>query len=402
MKYLIILADGAADEPIKDLGGKTPLMVANTPNIDALCKKSRTGKLLTVPKGMHPGSEIANLGVLGYNVKEVFEGRGVLEAASMGVDVKPDEMAMRLNLICLEGDKIKNHSAGHISNEEAHILVEALNKAFKDEDVVIHPGVSYRHLLVVKNGKKDVKCTPPHDVPGKEFREFMVESRSKEGDVTAELLNRLILKSQEVLRNHPINLKRIDQGKDPANSIWPWSPGYKPKMKTYKELYGIEKGAVISAVDLIKGIGRLAGFENIEVEGATGLYNTNYEGKAKAAVDALKTNDFVFLHIEASDEAGHEGDTELKIRTIEYLDKRVLKYVVEEIAKFDEPVSIAILPDHPTPCETKIHTSEPVPFMIYNPEFEGDSVSEYNEDSVEKGYYGLLKEDEFVKALLVK
>lgn len=402
MKYLIILADGAADEPIKDLGGKTPLMVANTPNIDALCKKSRTGKLLTVPNGMHPGSEIANLGVLGYDVKKVFEGRGVLEAASMGVDVKPDEMAMRLNLICLEGDKIKNHSAGHISNEEAHILVEALNEAFKDEDIVIHPGISYRHLLVVKNGNKEVKCTPPHDVPGTEFNEVLVESKSKEGESTAELLNRLILKSQEVLRNHPINLKRIDQGKDPANSIWPWSPGYKPQMQTYKKLYGIEKGAVISAVDLIKGIGNLAGFQNIEVEGATGLYTTNYEGKAEAAVNALKTNDFVFLHIEASDEAGHEGDTELKIRTIEYLDKRVLEYVVEETSKFEEPVSIAILPDHPTPCESKIHTSDPVPFMIYNPKLDGDSVEEYNEFSVEKGHYGLLKEDEFVKALLVK
>lgn len=402
MKYLIILADGAADEPIEKHGGKTPLMMANTPNIDDLCAKSRTGKLLTVPEGMHPGSEIANLGVLGYNVKEVFEGRGVLEAASMGVDIKSGEMAMRCNLICIENGNIKNHSAGHISNEEAYELVDALNKELGDDEVHIYPGISYRHLLVIKGGDKNVDCTPPHDVPGKPFKEVLVKSDAAAAKSTADLLNDLIIRSQEILEKHPVNLKRIAEGKDPANSIWPWSPGYKPNMRTFKELYGIEKGSVISAVDLIMGIGNLAGFERIDVEGATGLYDTNYEGKAQAAVNALKTSDFVFLHIEASDEAGHEGDIDLKVKTIEYLDQRVVKYIVEETAKLEEPVSIAILPDHPTPCETKIHTAEPVPFMIYNPEAEADLVKEYNEFAIEKGHFGLLKADEFIKQLLGK
>jgi 2,3-bisphosphoglycerate-independent phosphoglycerate mutase len=233
------------------------------------------------------------------------------------------------------------------------------------------------------------------------FRDVLIKATSKEADYTADLLNSLILKSQELLKDHPVNIKRFKEGKDPANSIWPWSPGYKPQMKTLKELYGINKGAVISAVDLISGIGRLAGMEVIHVQGATGLYNTNYEGKAQAAVEALKTNDFVFLHIEASDEAGHEGDVDLKIRTIEYLDQRVLKYIIEQTSKMNEPVSIAILPDHPTPCETRIHTNDPVPFMIFNPLLEPDNVKEYNEFSVESGYYGLLKGDEFIKALFL-
>jgi 2,3-bisphosphoglycerate-independent phosphoglycerate mutase len=402
MKYLIILADGAADFKIEKLGNKTPLMVANIPNIHALCAKSRTGRLLTVPEGMHPGSEIANLGVLGYDVKEVFEGRGVLEAASMGVDIKPDEMAMRCNLICIENDKIKNHSAGHITNEESHLLIDALNQAFEDESLFFYPGVSYRHLLVIKEGIKNISCTPPHDVPGTPFMDVLVKANTPEGEPTAKLLNDLILKSQELLKDHPVNVKRKKAGKDLANSIWPWSPGYKPKMKTFKELFGINKGSVVAAVDLINGIGRLAGLEVIHVEGVTGLHNTNYEGKAKAVVEALKTSDFVFLHIEASDEAGHEGDIDLKIKTLEYLDKRVLKYILEETSKMSEPVSIAILPDHPTPCETRIHTSDPVPFMIYNPLLEPDNVMEYNEFSVENGYYGLLKGDEFIKTLFKK
>ncbi|MDA3893601.1 MAG: cofactor-independent phosphoglycerate mutase [Salinivirgaceae bacterium] len=400
MKYLIILADGAADAKIEKLGNKTPLMAAHTPIIDALCKKSRSGRLLTVPAGMPPGSEIANLGVLGYDVHEVFEGRGVLEAASMGIDIKPGEMAMRCNLICIENEKIKNHSAGHISDKEAQILIDSLNKAFANDDHKIFAGISYRNLLVIKNGNKDIACTPPHDVPNAEFKNVLVKSKSKDADETAELINSLILKSQDILKNHPVNLKRIAEGKDPANSIWPWSPGYKPQMKTFKELFNINKGAVISAVDLIRGIGTLAGLESILVDGATGLYDTNYEGKAQAAINALKTKDFVFLHIEASDEAGHEGDVELKTKTIEYLDQRAVKYIIEETSKMSEPVSIAILPDHPTPCETRIHTSDPVPFIIYNPLVEGDDVTEYNEFSVEKGYYGLLKGNEFIKAFL--
>jgi 2,3-bisphosphoglycerate-independent phosphoglycerate mutase len=289
-----------------------------------LAKKGRVGMLHTVPNGFHPGSEIANLSVLGYDVAKVFEGRGSLEAASMGIPIESGEMAMRCNLICIEDDKIKNHSAGHISTEESTELIQYLQKELGNEFISFFPGVSYRHLLKVKNANKNICCTPPHDVPGTKYMDVMVSPMSNDAQQTSDLENTLILKSQELLSVHPINIKRIQEGKDPANSIWPWSPGYKPSMPTMPELYGIKSGVVISAVDLIRGIGVYAGLKPIIVEGATGLYDTNYEGKTNAVIDALKENDFIFLHIEASDEAGHEGDCNLKIRTIEYLDNRVL------------------------------------------------------------------------------
>ncbi|MBS4012928.1 MAG: cofactor-independent phosphoglycerate mutase [Bacteroidetes bacterium] len=401
MKYIIILADGVADNPIEKLGGKTPLMAATKPNIDALCAKSRCGKLITVPSDMPPGSEIANMAVLGYDVKEVYQGRGVLEAASIGIDIEPGELAMRCNIICIENEKIKNHSAGHITTEEAKIILNDLKKKFDNNLVSFFPGVSYRHLLKIKNGSSQISCTPPHDVPGTPFKDVMIKPTSKEGEVTANMLNNLILESQKFLANHPVNMKRIKEGKDPANSIWPWSPGYKPNMKTFQELYGLS-GAVISAVDLLYGIGKYAGFKAIHVPGSTGLYDTNYEGKAKAAVDALKEVDLVYLHIEASDEAGHEGNVELKTKTIEYLDQRVVKYIVDETSKMNEPVTIAILPDHPTPCETRTHNHDAVPFMIFNPLLDADDVQVYDEKSVEKGVYGILKGNEFIKTLINK
>jgi len=398
MKYIIILGDGMADYPIEKLGGKTPLMFANTPHIDALCAQGRTGKLITVPGDMPPGSEIANLAVLGYDVKKVFEGRGVLEAASMGVKLADDDLAMRCNLICIEDEKIKNHSSGHISTEESHELITNLQEKLGDETVHFYPGVSYRHLLVIKGGNKAIECTPPHDVPGTPFRNVLVRALSRQGSSTADLLNNLISRSQELLIHHPVNIERKNAGKDMANSIWPWSPGNKPEMRTFKELYGLT-GAVISAVDLLHGIGVYAGFKSISVEGATGLYDTNYEGKAKAALEALKEVDFVYLHIEASDEAGHEGNVDLKVKTIEYLDERVVKYILEETAKWQEPVTIALLPDHPTPCNLRTHTRDAVPFIIFKPGTKPDDVIIYNEVSVEKGFYGTLKGDEFIKEL---
>jgi 2,3-bisphosphoglycerate-independent phosphoglycerate mutase len=398
MKYIIILGDGMADEPIESLNNKTPLQFANTPYMDLLARKGCSGLLDTIPEGMHPGSEVANLSVLGYDVAKVLEGRGALEAASMGIEINPGEMVMRCNLICIENGKIKNHSAGHISNEEAEILIQYLNENIGTEQLQFFPGVSYRHLLKLKGGNKHLHCTPPHDVRGVNFDEVLIRSANPEAQPTADYLNQLILQSQELLKNHPVNLKRINQGKDPANSIWPWSPGYKPEMKKLTELYPIQSGAVISAVDLIKGIGVYAGLESIEVAGATGLFDTNYEGKAKAALEALKEKDFVYLHVEASDEAGHEGDTFLKVKTIENLDKRILKTIVEEVGKWDEPVTIAVLPDHPTPCRIKTHSNSPVPFIIYKPGFAPDNVTEYNEFSAAKGKYGLLKGDEFIKA----
>jgi 2,3-bisphosphoglycerate-independent phosphoglycerate mutase len=400
MKYLIILGDGMADEPIPSLGNKTILQAAKTPTMDKLAKMGRNGLLATVPEGFHPGSEIANLTVMGYDVAKVFEGRGSLEAASMGVDIEPDEMAMRCNIICIQDDKIKNHSAGHISNEEAYQLIEYLNETLGNEDVRFFPGVSYRHLLKIKHGNKHVLCTPPHDVPGTPYKDVLVKAACPEAESTAKLLNELILKSMEILPEHPVNKKRVAEGKDPANSIWPWSAGYKPNMKTLMQLYGLKNGAVISAVDLIKGIGVYAGLKSIEVEGATGLYDTNYEGKAQAAIDALKENDFVYLHIEASDEAGHEGNVELKLKTVEYLENRVVKPIFEEVSKWTEPVTIAILPDHPTPCRLKTHISAPIPFLIYYPGIEADEVQQYDEESAKKGIYGTLEGDEFMNVLL--
>ena len=398
MKYIIVLGDGMADEPVESLGNLTPLQFARTPSMDLLAKKGNAGLLATIPDGMHPGSEVANLSVLGYNPVEVLEGRGALEAASMGIDILPGEMAMRCNLICIENGKIKNHSAGHISNEEAEILINFLNEKLGNEKLQFFAGVSYRHLLKLKGGDKRLDCTAPHDAMGTDFLQVLIRPLSNESQATADYLNDIIIKSQVLLENHPVNLKRKLEGKDSANSIWSWSPGYKPQMKKLSEEYPIQTGAVISAVDLIKGIGIYAGLESINVIGATGLYNTNYEGKTEAALKALKNKDFVYLHIEASDEAGHEGDVELKVKTIEDLDSRVLKTLMEETEKWDEPVTIALLPDHPTPCRIKTHSNSPVPFVIYKPGNTPDDVTEFNEFSVEKGKYGLLKGNEFIKA----
>lgn len=401
MKHIIILGDGMADWPVKSLGNKTLLQYARTPYMDMLARMGRTGQLSTVPEGFHPGSEVANMSVMGYNLPKVYEGRGSLEAASIGYDLKPGEMAMRCNIICIEGDIIKNHSAGHISTEEADELIQYLQEKLGNDRVHFYTGVQYRHLLVIKDGNKNLDCTPPHDVPLKPFRPLMVKATKPEAEETAELINDLILKSQELLKNHPINQKRIAEGKDPANSIWPWSPGYRPQMEKLSDMYsGIKRGAVISAVDLINGIGYYAGLRRLHVEGATGLYDTNYENKVAAALDALKTDDFVYLHIEASDEAGHEGNVELKIKTIENLDSRAVGPIYEAVKNWDEPVAIAVLPDHPTPCELRTHTAEPVPFLIWYPGIEADTVQTYDEFSVKEGAYGLMKEDEFIKEFL--
>ena len=400
MKYIIILGDGMSDQPEIEHDGLTPLMAANIPNIDKLAEKGRSGLLKTIPERLHPGSEVANLAVLGYDVEAVFEGRGVIEAASIGVQLEPGDLAMRCNLICVAGEKIKNHSAGHIPTAEAIELIKYLNEELGNNIVRFYPGVSYRHLLVIKGGNKSLNCIPPHDVPGTSVVDVLPSASNESGEETAQLIIDLISQSQKLLKCHPVNLKRKLDGKDMANSIWPWSPGYKPAMKTLKEMYGIGSGAVISAVDLIQGIGVYAGLDVIKVEGATGLYDTNYEGKAAAAIEALKTHDFVYLHIEASDEAGHEGDYDLKLKTIEYLDSRIVKYLVAEIAKMDEPVAIAVLPDHPTPWKLKTHTRDAVPFLIWYPGIQPDEVCQYDELSARKGSYGVLESQQFMQELL--
>lgn len=412
MKHIIILGDGMADHPVERLGGKTLLQYADTPYMDMLAKNGRTGRLITIPEGFQPGSEVANTAILGYDLNEVYEGRGPLEAASIGYDMRTDDMAMRCNIITLADGRIKNHHGGHLTTEQSDILIKYLDRQLGNEDIKFITGIQYRHLLIIRGGNKHIVCAPPHDHPEEEWRRLMVRpehgwENRRDGDrmtaqQTADIINTLILKSQQLLEQHPFNKERAAQQKDAANSIWPWSGGYRPKMDTLQQMYPqIKEGDVISAVDLIRGIGRYAGLNRVTVEGMTGLADTNYENKAQAAIDMLRQHDFVYLHVEASDEAGHDGDLELKLKTIENLDRRIVKPVYEEVSTWtDTPVCIAILPDHPTPVELRIHVAEPVPFIIWHPGITPDGVETYDEVSCVSGSYGLLRLEEFMNKFM--
>ena len=397
MKHIIILGDGMADHAIGRLGGKTPLQFAQTPYMDLLARLGCNGRLQTVPDGFHPGSEVANASILGYDMTKCYEGRGPLEAASIGYEMQPNDLALRCNLITLQDGKIVNHHGGHLKTEEGDVLIKYLNEHLGNERVKFITGIQYRHLLVIKGGKKGFECAPPHDHPGEEWKGLL----PKEKNETVDLITSLVLQSQELLAKHPFNIERMKEGKDPANSIWPWGGGYRPQMQTFTEMFPqVKSGDVISAVDLIRGIGKYAGLQIIIVEGATGLANTNYEGKAQAALEALRRDDFVFLHVEASDEAGHDGDLDLKLRTIENLDSRIVKSIYEEIKTWDEPVSIAVLPDHPTPVEMRTHVAEPVPFLIWYQGIEPDEVKQFDEVSAVSGSYGLLRLSEFIHCFM--
>lgn len=412
MKHIIILGDGMADHPVERLGGKTLLQYADTPYMDMLAKNGRTGRLITIPEGFQPGSEVANTAILGYDLNEVYEGRGPLEAASIGYDMRADDMAMRCNIITLADGRIKNHHGGHLTTEQSDILIKYLDRQLGNEDIKFITGIQYRHLLIIRGGNKHIVCAPPHDHPEEEWRQLMVRpehgwENRRDGDrmtaqQTADIINTLILKSQQLLEQHPFNKERAAQQKDAANSIWPWSGGYRPKMDTLQQMYPqIKEGDVISAVDLIRGIGRYAGLNRVTVEGMTGLADTNYENKAQAAIDMLRQHDFVYLHVEASDEAGHDGDLELKLKTIENLDRRIVKTVYEEVNTWtDTPVCIAILPDHPTPVELRVHVAEPVPFIIWHPGITPDGVETYDEVSCVSGSYGLLRLEEFMNKFM--
>lgn len=408
-----------ADHPVERLGGKTLLQHADKPYMDMLARKGRTGRLITVPEGFPPGSEVANTAIMGYDLNKVYEGRGPLEAASIGYEMADDDLAIRCNIITLEDGKIITHNGGNIETEDADVLITYLNEQLAApineelgcERVKFITGIQYRHLLVIKGGSKHIVCNPPHDHPNEEWKPLLVKAEAgwedkKDGDrltgnETAELLNRLILKSQELLPKHPYNQAKAAKGERQANSIWPWSGGYRPNMQTLMQLYPqVKTGSVISAVDLIRGIGHYAGLDIIEVEGATGLANTNYEGKAQAAIEALKRQDFVFVHVEATDEAGHDGNLELKLRAINYLDHRLIEPIYEEVSKWDEPVCIAVLPDHPTPVELRVHVNEPVPFIIYHEGIEPDAVETYDEVSCVSGGYGLLRLNEFIQTFM--
>ena len=401
-----------ADHPVERLGGKTLLQYADTPYMDMLAKNGRTGRLITIPEGFQPGSEVANTAILGYDLNGVYEGRGPLEAASIGYDMRADDMAMRCNIITLADGRIKNHHGGHLTTEQSDILIKYLDRQLGNEDIKFITGIQYRHLLIIRGGNKHIVCAPPHDHPEEEWRQLMVRpehgwENRRDGDrmtaqQTADIINTLILKSQQLLEQHPFNKERAAQQKDAANSIWPWSGGYRPKMDTLQQMYPqIKEGDVISAVDLIRGIGRYAGLNRVTVEGMTGLADTNYENKAQAAIDMLRQHDFVYLHVEASDEAGHDGDLELKLKTIENLDRRIVKPVYEEVSTWtDDPVCIAILPDHPTPVELRIHVAEPVPFIIWHPGITPDGVETYDEVSCVSGSYGLLRLEEFMNKFM--
>jgi 2,3-bisphosphoglycerate-independent phosphoglycerate mutase len=399
MKYIIILGDGMADNPVKELNNKTPLMAANKPAIDSIAKYGRSGRLQTIPEDMPTGSAVANLSVMGYDPKETFRGRGVLEAASIGVELSDTDMAMRVNLICIEDEKIRSHSAGHISDEEASVLINDLKEHFSNININLHQGLSYRHLLVVPGGNDNLKCFPPHDHVGEKFQDLLIKAENPGAQETAKLLNNIIIESKKFLDSHPVNEKRKVQGKELANMLWPWSPGKKPILKTFQERFGL-KGAVISAVDLIKGIGIYAGMDVIEVEGATGLFDTNYEGKADACLNTLNDHDFVFVHVESADEAGHSKDLQLKIHCIEDLSQRLIQRIMDGLKEKNMEAVIAILPDHPTPVECGCHTRDAVPVSIFDPRVDPDNVEIFDEESCKDGSLGLLVGSQFIEQVL--
>jgi 2,3-bisphosphoglycerate-independent phosphoglycerate mutase len=369
MKYIILLGDGMADRPQAELGGKTCLQAARTPNLDQLASRGQVGMVQTVPPGFPPGSDVANLTVMGYDPRKYYSGRSPLEAASIGVELGPDDVAFRCNLVTLRvtGGKsagvrrkavMEDFSAGHISTQEARLLIEEIENKLGSDRIRFYPGVSYRHLMVWKGGKDRMECTPPHDIQDKEIQDYLPRG---EGDET---ITSLMESSMELLPSHPVNKKRLEAGRRAANSIWLWGQGKRPQMPTFREKYGLE-GAMISAVDLTKGIGIYAGFEVVDVPGATGWLDTNYVGKAEHALWALKTKDIAYVHIEAPDEAGHTGDLKNKIKAIEDFDEFIVGNIIHGMKQFDE-YRILALPDHPTPIEIRTHSSEPVPFVIYD------------------------------------
>ena len=409
MKHIIILGDGMADKAVDRLGGKTLLQYAHIPMMDRLAREGRTGRLITVPEGFPPGSEVANTAIMGYDLNAVYEGRGPLEAASIGYEMNDEDLALRCNIITIEDGRIITHNGGNLQTADGDMLIRHLNKCLCNDRIRFITGIQYRHLLIIKGGNKHIVCAPPHDHPNEPWSQLLVKPESDSDtdhtrlspQETADLLNDLIIRSHEILAQHPFNQDKARRGQRQANSIWPWSGGYRPSMQTLMELYPqVHSGSVISAVDLIRGIGHYAGLDIIKVDGATGLADTNYEGKAQAAIKALKEQDFVFLHVEASDEAGHDGDLELKLKTIEYLDNRIVRPIVETVSQWEEPVCIAVLPDHLTPVEMRIHVGEPVPFLIWHKGIEPDDVRLYDEVSCASGSFGLLRLQQFMQTFM--
>jgi len=364
MKYVVVLGDGMADYPVPELGNRTPLQCAKKPNIDFLASFGEAGMVRTIPDGVPPGSDVANLSVMGYDPKKYYTGRSPFEAISMGVDLLSSDLAFRCNLVTLDVEKdyesatMVDYSSDEISTEEAALLIKDINNHLATEDISFYPGVSYRHCMVWKNGKGERKLSPPHDILERKITEYLPA-----GD-GSEMLLSMMEKSYEILKNHPVNLDRIKRGLRPANSIWLWGEGKKPVIPGFSEKYGIT-GSVVCAVDLIKGIGICAGLESVNVSGATGNIHTNFKGKAQAALNELeKGKDFVYIHVEAPDECGHRHEIENKVKSIEYIDEQLVGTLLEGLEKYDD-YRIMILPDHPTPLALRTHTSDPVPYVIY-------------------------------------
>ena len=385
MKYVVVLYDGMADYPVPALGGKTPMMVAKKPNFDRMAKHGTVGLVRTVAPGLTPGSDVANLSVMGYDPCLYYTGRSPLEAVSMGIDLSDTDVALRCNLVTLSDEEdysektMVDYCAGDISSEEAAEIIKTVEEKLGNDIFAFYSGVSYRHCLVWHGGKTEIgKLTPPHDISGRKIGGYLNKNPDAAG------LLELMEKSCEILKDHPVNLKRISEGKRPANAIWLWGQGSRPSLPLFEKLYGV-KGSVISAVDLLKGIGICAGMNTPDVEGATGYIDTNFEGKAQKAVEELENgSDFVYIHIEAPDECGHRNEPENKVKAIEYIDSRVLPIVLEALEKYDD-YKVMILPDHPTPIVTGTHASDPVPFMIYHKKDEKDSgVDSINEETASK------------------
>ena len=380
MKYLVLLCDGMADTPNAALSGKTPMECADKPFMDKLAAVSEAGMCRTVAKGLKPGSDVANLSVMGYDPAVCYTGRSPLEAASIGVDLKPTDVALRCNIVTLsdsepyESKTMVDYCSGDISTEEARLIIETVEKELGSDIYKFYSGVSYRHCLVVKNGTTDLgNMTPPHDISGKVIGEYLSRSEN-----AAELIG-LMKKSYEILKDHPVNIARREKGLHEANSIWLWGEGRKPALENFKEKNGVS-GCVVSAVDLLKGIGICAGMDTPEVEGATGYLDTNFEGKAKAGIDAFKNGtDLVYLHFEAPDECGHRGEPENKVRAVEYIDRRALKPMLEYLEGSGDDFRILIMPDHPTPLDTMTHSAEPVPYIIYDSRVKKNGISSFTE-----------------------
>ncbi len=381
MKYVVVLGDGMADEKIEQLGGKTCLEAAKTPTLDGLCKTAEVGLCKTVPDGLKPGSDVANMSVLGFNPQKYYTGRSPLEGVSMGIKLKPTDVTLRCNLVTLSDEEpyaektMLDYSAGEISTEEAHKLIASVAKNFGGNGFDFYAGTSYRHCLVVENGKMGHTLTPPHDISDRKITDFLPK-----GESGAKYLD-LMQKSYALLKDHPVNVKRIKEGKHPANSIWLWGEGTKPALEDFEKLRGL-KGGVISAVDLVKGIGMLAGMKIIKVDGATGNYDTDFEGKANAAADELLGGlDYVYIHMEAPDECGHHGDYNNKVYSIEQIDSRVVKTLIKRFKQAGEDFAMLVCPDHPTPCACKTHTSNPVPYLLYTNVKKLGSANRYTEDA---------------------